>query len=145
MEKPPAPFVNTSDHYEQSSAESNGGFRGGVLLPDGRVLFVPLYADRIVLYDPIEDKLSKGKDDLSKYAGKYAGGVLLPDGKVVLVPTSTDHVGLYDPIEDKWIASTSVSDGSYSCGVPLPDGRVALDPLTHTSVVHSTSIYLTVY
>jgi hypothetical protein len=72
-------------------------YAGGVLLPDGRVVLVPLNANHVGLYDPSTDAWRGGKDDLSRVGSdKYAGGVLLPDGRVVLVPDGAEHIGLYD-------------------------------------------------
>ena len=103
---------------------------GGVLLPDGRVVMVPSYADHVGLYDPSTDQWTEGKDDLS--AVSYSGGVLLPDGRVVLVPGGAMHVGLYDPTRDQWTAGkddlSALGDFKYSGGVLLPDGRVVLVP-----------------
>ena len=72
-------------------------YRGGVLLPDGRVVLVPWDAKHVGLYDPSTDRLTEGQDDLSALgSSKYNGGVLLPNGRVVLVPGDAKHVGLYD-------------------------------------------------
>eukprot|EP01046_Picozoa_sp_COSAG06_P027170 COSAG06_NODE_2381_length_6980_cov_11.893039_2_plen_631_part_00 len=108
-------------------------YRGGVPLPDGRVLLVPSNANHVGLYDPSTDAWREGKDDLSALSSsyKYEGGVLLPDGRVLLVPSSANHVGLYDPSTDAWRQGKDAvgSDHKYPGGVLLPDGRVLLVPL----------------
>ena len=63
-----------------------------MLLPDGRVVFVPNGAKHVGLYDPSKDAWSNGKDLLP---GGYIGGVLVPDGRVVFVPYTANHVGTY--------------------------------------------------
>ena len=75
------PAVSTpSGAYPGSAA-----FRGGVLLPDGRVFLVPRNATTARIYDPVTDTLSTPS---GAYPGSSAfhGGVLLPDGRVFLVP-----------------------------------------------------------
>merc|ERR1712167_338701 len=71
-------------------------YKGGVLLPDGRVLLVPLNANTIGLYDPQDNTFIKGPN-VGSGQNKYEGGVLLPDGRVLLVPLNADTVGLYNP------------------------------------------------
>eukprot|EP01047_Picozoa_sp_COSAG01_P090272 COSAG01_NODE_22162_length_868_cov_2.778934_1_plen_118_part_01 len=63
------------------SAAGGNKYRGGVLLPDGRVVLVPSGANHVGLYDPSADAWTEGKDDLSAAGSshKYRGGVLLPD------------------------------------------------------------------
>ena len=96
-----------------------------MLLPDGRVVLVPDYADRVGLYDPSTDAWTQGKDSLAAAgAKKYRGGVLLPDGRVVLVPRAADRVWLYDPSTDAWTQGkdslAAAGAGKYAGGVLLP-------------------------
>jgi streptogramin lyase len=70
---------------------------GGVLLPDGRVVFVPEHAAAVGLYDPATNAFVVGPAAGPEGRNKYIGGVLLPDGRVVLVPLNATAVGLYDP------------------------------------------------
>lgn len=134
-------FRPAADSWRQGKDDLRGAsgakYSGGVLVPDGRVLLVPHWADHVGLYDPDTDMWREGKDNLSSVGPKkYNGGVLLPDGRVLLVPAYANHVGLYDPNTDTWrqgkddLSSLGVVAGrlKYSNGVLLPDGRVLLVP-----------------
>merc|ERR1740129_2240358 len=111
-------------------------YHGGVLLPDGRVVFVPLGAASVGLYDPSTNEFTNGPSVTGSHNFKYFGGVLLPDGRVVFVPVYTESVGLYDPSTNKFIVGPSTGPGNdkYRGGVLLPDGRVAFAPMRAGSV-----------
>ena len=121
-------FQPAADAWTQGkdslAAAGDVTYYGGVLLPDGRVVLVPDYADRVGLYDPSTDAWTQGKDSLAAAgAKKYRGGVLLPDGRVVLVPSSADRVGLYDPSTDAW---TQGKDSLAAAGANKYRGGVLL-------------------
>merc|ERR1740129_279186 len=111
-------------------------YHGGVLLPDGRVVFVPLGAASVGLYDPSTNEFTNGPSVTGSHNFKYFGGVLLPDGRVVFVPVYTESVGLYDPSTNKFIVGPSTGPGNdkYRGGVLLPDGRVVFVPSCAASV-----------
>ena len=71
-------------------------FYGGVLLPDGRVVFVPRSSAKVGLFDPSTNTFTNGAN-VGSGIQKFYGGVLLPDGRVVFVPYSSTTVGLFDP------------------------------------------------
>ena len=112
----------------------SAGYVGGVLGPDGKVVFVPRHVHNIGIFDPsdrnfttidISDKISSLK--------KYYGGVLGPDGKVVFVPDNAHNIGMFDP-SDKSFATIDISDKIYSGakylgGVLGPDGKVVFVPV----------------
>ena len=102
------------------SAAGRYKYKGGVLLPDGRVVLVPWDAKHVGLYDPSKDQWTEGKDDLSALGSdKYVGGVLLPDGRVVLVPWNAKHVGLYDAGGTRHGAAYSIPPISDACNALL--------------------------
>ena len=76
-------------------AGAPGGYAygGGVLLPDGRVVFVPYNATTIGLFNPVTNAYTTVAGAPGNYA--YLGGVLLPDGRVVFVPHNATTIGLY--------------------------------------------------
>lgn len=128
----------TEGKDDLSRVAGSGKYFGGVLLPDGRVVFVPSNADRVGLYDPIADKWTEGKDDLSSVgSSKYKGGVLLPNGLVLMVPYYANHVGLYDSSTDSWregkddlsVVKYGASGRKYNGGVLMSDGRVLMVPV----------------
>jgi hypothetical protein len=79
------------------AAEGNGAFAGGVLLPSGKVVLVPLNADYIGLYDPEANTYTRGPSMAAEGDAAFLGGVLLPSGKVVLVPYDADYIGICTP------------------------------------------------
>ena len=75
-----------------AGAPGNAAYVGGVLLPDGRVVFVPNYATTIGIFDPSTNAYSTIAGAPGNDA--YAGGVLLPDGRVVFVPYNATTIGI---------------------------------------------------
>jgi hypothetical protein len=56
-----------------------------VLLPSGKVAFVPYSADKVGIFDPATDTFSLVGDTISTTSTteiQFRGGVLLPSGKV---------------------------------------------------------------
>ena len=114
--------TRTSHLYNQYS--------GGVLMPDGRVLFVPNASSAIGLYDPRTNTFADGPT--LSYTG-YVGGVLCPDGRVVLVPDTASYIYMFDPVTNT--ATAAISATGYRGGVLLRDGRVAMVPSTSRGVL----------
>jgi hypothetical protein len=83
-----------------SAGSGKGKYAGGVLLPDGRVVFVPSYAASVGVYDPATNKFTVGPSAGSD-THKYLGGVLRPDGRVVFVPSSAASAGIYKSVPDQ--------------------------------------------
>jgi hypothetical protein len=120
------PAVVRADDYDYM-----GSYMGGVLLPDGRVVFVPCHAAAVGLYDPGTNAFVVGPAVVPAGDYKYIGGVLLPDGCVVFVPANAAAVGLYDPGTNVFAVGPAVvpaGDNKYVGGVLLPDGRVVFVP-----------------
>jgi len=118
-------------------------YAGGVLLPDGRVVFVPRDSKVLGIYNPSSNTFTETTytgttlDGSNTNTTKYAGGVLLPDGRVVFVPSSSNKLGIYAPSSDTFTETTytgTTLNGSntntvkYFGGVLLPDGRVVFVP-----------------
>jgi len=114
-------------------------YAGGVLLPDGRVVFVPSSSNKLGIYAPSSDTFTETTYTGTTLNGsntntvKYFGGVLLPDGRVVFVPQNSNKLGIYAPSSDTFTETTytgTTLDGSntdtykYAGGVLIPDGRV---------------------
>ena len=94
-----------------------------MLVPDGRVVFVPYNSATIGLYDPSTNTFTSGPG-LGPDQSKFAGGVLLPDGRVVFVPRNSATIGLYDPSP-----SAARSKPAYTLSQILPPSwNVALLP-----------------
>ena len=116
-----------------TGAPGSLAYYGGVLVPDGRVVFVPYNSATIGIFDPSTNTYSTISGAPGSNA--YRGGVLLPDGRVLFVPYSATAIGLFDPSTNT--LNTSVLAGaSDSCagGVLLPDGRVLFVPHSATAI-----------
>ena len=77
-------------------APGNGAYAGSVLLPDGRVVFVPYNAHKIGVFNPTTNEYSEIAPTGSGL-GRYGGGVLLPNGNVFFGP-ATNNIGMFNPI-----------------------------------------------
>jgi hypothetical protein len=103
---------------------------GGVLLPDGRVVFVPYGATTIGVFNPSTNLYTTILADSG-----YYGGVLLSDGRVVFVPWNVTRVGIFNPTTNTYTTVLGMPGTSYSGGVLLPDGRVVFVPYATSTIV----------
>jgi len=70
-------------------------YAGGVLAPNGKVVFVPHSADNVNIFDPATQIFSVVDiPATNSTAGKYMGRVLVPSGKIIFVPHSANDVGI---------------------------------------------------
>ena len=106
------------------------GFSASVLIPDGRVIFIPNNASTIGIFNPVTSTYTLGPS-----ATGYSCGVLIPDGRVVCVPYTAANIGIYNPNTNTMELVTpgsSLPGGSeslqYNCGVSMPNGNVAFIP-----------------
>lgn len=129
------------------------GYTSGVLIPDGRVIFVPTDASTIGIFNPFTNLYSLGPS-----ATGYCCGVLIPDGRVVCVPRDAANIGIYSPTTNSIQLITpgaslpgGVFSFQYQGGVLLPNGNVAFipfkannigifNPLTSTFSVLTTNV-----
>ena len=123
--------------YGTSSPTISGGYAytGGVLLPDGRVVFVPSYASTVGVFNPLTDSYITIAGAPGNNA--YSGGVLLPDGRVVLVPTYATNIGIFNPTTNAFTTisiSGPANTDKYVGGVLLHDGRVLFVPLSANNI-----------
>ena len=72
--------------------ETTNKYRGGMLLPDGRVVFIPHSATTIGIFNPATNEYSTIAGAPGNNA--YIGGVLLPDGRAVFVPSNATTIGI---------------------------------------------------
>jgi streptogramin lyase len=138
--------VTQYDNYTYSTIAGAYGYSGGVLLPDGRVVFVPYNATTIGIFNPNTNTYSTIAGAPGNYA--YVGGVLLPDGRVVFVPYDATTIGIFNPITNIYSTIAGApGNAAYSGGVLLPDGRVLFVPLNATTIGFfnpSTNTYSTI-
>ncbi len=84
------PGLLSADFTTLTQIPGPSGFSGGVLLPTGNVLCVPLTSANIGLFDPDAQTFSNATD----CPGGFSGGSLLPDGRVVMSPWTSMNVGV---------------------------------------------------
>lgn len=66
---------------------------GGILLQDGRVLFISRSSEMIGIYNPTDNTFVQTANSAFT-SDAYLGGVLLPDGRVVFVPQNSTKIGI---------------------------------------------------
>ena len=108
-----------------SGPAGGGAYRGSVLLPDGRVLFVPYNASNVGFFNPSTGLFStvvpRG-DGIPVNVGSYQTGVLLRSGNVAFVPVNAGNVAIFNPL------SYELSN-AFSKLTPLAGREGCLDPL----------------
>jgi hypothetical protein len=139
-------WMNGYTYGTTGTTLGSSAYFGGVLLPDGRVVFVPYNATSIGIYNPTTNTFSTTGTTPGIEA--YIGGLLLPDGRVVFVPTNATSIGIYNPTTNTF-STTGTTPGSvaYYGGVLLPDGRVVFVPCVATTIGifnPSTNAYSTI-
>jgi len=109
----------------------NNDYCGGVLLPDGRVLFVPSSASNIGIFNPTSGEFSTIVPvGLTNAASKYRGGILTPNGNVIFVPFQTNNVGVYNPITAVFsnIGPYNIGTNGFEGGVLAQNGKAIFVP-----------------
>ena len=117
-------------------AANTTAFRGAVVLPDGRVAFLPSgnNPSSLGLYDPVLNTYSSitGPAGGALY---YVGGCLLPDGRVFCVPANSTSALIFNPIEKTYTTLGGFPGANgYNGSLVLPDGRIILIPQGATTI-----------
>jgi hypothetical protein len=130
-------LLTWANTYTAGPAHGMGyyAYRGGVLMPNGKVCLVPHNSDNVGIYDPVANTHTAGPAHGMGDAA-YVGGVLMPNGKVCLVPFLSDNVGIYDPVANTHTAGPAhgMGDAAYIGGVLVPNGKVCLVPFYSDNV-----------
>ena len=130
----------------------NGAYNGCVLIPDGRVIFVPANATSIGIYNYTNTTIQTnyGFSIINiKNPGKYSGGVLLSDGRVLFIPSTNNIIGIFNPtlsiINNSYPGYSTIIlntlSGQFAGGVLLPDGNVLFIPFGKTSTTSIITIF----
>ena len=82
---------------------------GSVLLPDGRVVFVPSYSSNVGVYNPFVRQYSNILIP-GLPLSSFSSGILLPNGNVLFSPQAS-NIGIFNPLTSQ-----------YSNGIALPGG-----------------------
>jgi hypothetical protein len=113
---------------DSSFSNAPAKFKGGVLMPDGRVFIVPFSSATAKIYDPATGAITTPP---GTYCGNgaNAGGRMLPDGRVFLFAHGC-IARLYTPSTDAIDSVTwpGFPGWGYINGAPMMDGRMYMVP-----------------
>ena len=111
-------------------------FLGGVLAPNGKIIFAPLASSYIGVYDPITNTYTDGPEHYRGYAA-FHGGVLAPNGKIIFVPYQSAYIGIYDPITNTYTDGPVITPtgARFFGGVLAPNGKIILIPYWDTEYI----------
>ena len=123
-------------------------YSGSVLLPDGRVLFVPRNASNVGFFNTSTGLFSAvSVSGITAQTDKFRGGVLVPNGNVVFVPYVTSNVGLFNPLTYAYsnIQVGAAGTNPFQGGVLSPTGNVIMVPRSSANigVFNPTTLTLT--
>ena len=107
----------------------SSAYWGGVLVPDGRIVFVPGGATNVGTFNPVTNSFTTYASGGPPGSNAHYGGVLAPDGRVIFTPSNTPNVGTFNPSSGTYTSySTSsvlASPGYNLIGACLlPNGNV---------------------
>ena len=107
-------------------------YGGSVLLPDGRVIFVPQSGSNVGFFNPATGLFSSVvPTGLSASSGQFRSGVLVPNGNVVFIPWTSSNVGVFNPLSYAYSnIAVGATGGTYRFqgGVLGPTGNVIMVP-----------------
>jgi hypothetical protein len=114
------------------------GSFGGVVLPDGRVMFTVVATGKLShgFFNPYTGTYSSATPKGFDWSAGPGAQVLLPNGNVVLVPQTTANVGMYNPVSNVFSnVGPFVSLGRGHIGAVLaPDGNVICAPYNSSNI-----------
>jgi hypothetical protein len=123
------------------------GIKNGILLPDGRVCFIPGGGRYITFWSPQTDIVTTSTIDLGA-SENYNGGTLLADGNIMLTPYKRqDGTVIYNPVDDTVTqiyssAFTAPGGKSFYSGILSLDGEwVYLTPHDSPQMVKVSTKY----
>jgi hypothetical protein len=115
-----------------------GKFSGAIASDNGDVIFPPLLADRVGVYNFTNGAFVETDASLSDTTTyKFTGGSLLPDGRAVFVPGDAATAALFDPSDGSLVPVADAPPASelggveshkFSGAASTQDGRVVFVP-----------------
>lgn len=107
----------------------SNAYWGGVLVLDGRIVFVPGNATNVGVFNPVTNSFTTYASGGPPGSGAHYGGVLAPDGRVIFTPSATPNVGTFNPSSGTYTSyptsSVLASPGYNLIGACLlPNGNV---------------------
>ena len=132
------PVAGTYTTFSSTGISANGAtFNGAVVLPDGRVAFIPRGNNPATLgiYNPATNIWSTivGPAGGNQY---FVNGCLLPDGRVFCAPANATFGLIFNPVAGTYTTFSGLPGGNASNGAyVIPDGRVVGIPCSTTTGV----------
>jgi len=123
--------------------KGSSDYGGSILLPDGRVLFVPRNASNVGFYNPATGLFSSVTvSGITARTNKFRSGVLVPNGNVVFVPWNNSNVGLFNPVS---YAYSNITVGAAAAGSGLRFQGAVLSPTGNVVMVPRDSANIGVF
>ena len=131
-------FNPATDQYSvvtPAGSVLTGGYSGGVLAPNGNVIFVSNTSTSIGVYNP--STLTFSSATAHKCATPaFFGGTLGPNSNVIMVPsTGHSNIGEYSPVTGIYSnAAETGTLGGYAGAVLIPNGNVVCIPWNSSNI-----------
>ena len=109
------------------AAASSVLFHGGVLAPNGNVIFTPSGSGNVGVFNPTLITYSNITGP-GITAASFWGSVLLPTGNVVFAPNQSSNIGMFNPVSLAYSNYYTILAGTasgFQGGVLTPNGNVA--------------------
>lgn len=127
---------SSNPYYSQiaMTKASSETYIGGVLLPGGRVLFIPYTSSFLRVYDPRANTMIT--NTIPSGAALYSGGVVLNNGTVVMTPY-TNVIGFYNPYNNVYSSNVypQFNSADYRGGVLGTNGNVYFMPFNSATSI----------
>jgi streptogramin lyase len=137
----------TANSYSAVACSAKN-FYGGVLLPDGRVVFIPQSSSNVGIFYTSNNTYTNAVS----IGTQYNGGCLLPDGRVAICPYTPTTWAVYNPANNtvaqygtvpatsQFVSCVLGADGNaYSIGVST--GYIGIfNPKTNTATTYATGL-----
>jgi hypothetical protein len=124
--------TTTSPTVSYVYTQGQTGYSSSVLMPDGRVVFVPSTSRSIGIFDTKTNIFSNVlPTGLTAAAGGWGwnSGVLLPNSNIAFIPGSNSYIGMYNPYLNTISLGPFITTAdAFRGGVLLPNGNVVCIP-----------------
>jgi hypothetical protein len=115
-----------------------GTYGGAVLVPDGRIVMIPVTPATIAIYNPLADSVATVAH--GEAGGSYfSSGTVGPDGLVYMAPYGINTVGIFNPRKNTYTRGAScIADAGvaakYEGAVVMPNGKICFIPNKATRI-----------
>ena len=117
------------------TATGTNAYEGGIVLPDGRVIFIPCNAQNVGTFNPITNSFTTvaftgtAGATIPGGSGAYLGGCLSPDGRIVFASYNATNVGFFNPVTNSFSTlATGTYSGKFVGATVIPGGQILFTP-----------------